>query len=137
MKKNIKKTKTEILPAPTFNTTIFTTALSAAKSRLEKALEERAEAQSKLSALDSEIPSLQRTIASLEGQLNPSVIDPNTILGIAKTSVVKGDMVKVSLSFDHTAPIPPGVGSIPVQVKVPAAPQPNMADEIKEEGGFR
>ena len=128
----LKKKPVETSPAPTFNTTIFTTALSAAKSRLEKAMEERAEAQGKLTALDTEIPSLQRTIASLERQLNPNAADP--VMDLAIQSVKR--VADPSVPFAHTAPIPQGIGSIPAQVKVPAPPQPNMADEIKNDGDF-
>ncbi len=50
----------------------FADALAAANKRLAKAVREREQSQASLASLNVEIPALQRTIAALQGQLNPN-----------------------------------------------------------------
>lgn len=92
----------------------FTAALDAANQRLAKAIEERAQCQSKLAMLNGEIPSLERTIVALGGHLDAKVKPSQSIL------------MDISRSMEQTPPLwqepdMTGVGVIP-EVKLGEAP---------------
>lgn len=108
-------------------------------SRLAEALSERAIALKKVSALvyyQDRLTRLNKEIDSLLSyqQRLMGIVSP-TVVNVEPTSTEEL-LAKVSATYSHTEPIPPGIGSIPTKRGPAPTPNGNAADVVGNEGGF-
>ena len=110
-------------PSPTFS---FSTALSAATKRLEKALAERQTLTAKLTVLNQEIPSLQQTISALNKQLG-NTTQPIPTPGLQEVAPPMPAVPTVPPEIRARLPLDDltGIGSIPATPIVEATPVPD------------
>ena len=114
---------------------VFGIALTAAEKRLAMAIEERARAASTWAVLNAEIPSLQRTIAALRNQQNPSAPIQGYEIGLPDGSLASYAPNAAPFEYNlnsvvSDAPVP-FVRPAPAPVQAQTPPQPQMAPALR------
>jgi hypothetical protein len=104
---------------------VFGIALTAAEKRLARAIEERARAAATWAVLSAEIPSLQRTIAALQNQQNPSAPMQGYEIGLPDGSLA--GYPPNAAPFEYNLNTVVSGAPVPFVRPAPAPVQPQMA----------